>query len=81
MMVVPTKIPPVLFRSVGYGEAYFKLLVSAENRGINEFASMCEGTNVFKAAKDVVQSAGCTATQMRDQLRTKVRKLLLLEIS
>jgi hypothetical protein len=42
---------------------------------------MCEGTNVFKAAKDVVQSAGCTATQMRDQLRTKVRKLLLLEIS
>jgi hypothetical protein len=81
MMVVPTRIPLVLFRLVGYGVAYYKLLVLVENRGITQFASMREGTNVFRAAKDVVQSASCTATQMRGQLRTKVWKLLLLEIS
>jgi hypothetical protein len=80
-MVVPTKIPPVLFRSSGYGEAYYKLLAMGK-KDINEFALMCEGTDLFKEAKAKGSNqSALTATQARDQLRANVRKLLLLELS
>ena len=68
MMVILTKIPPILFWSSGYDEAYYKHLVlagiiPAETRGINEFAKMCEGTKLYKKATKLVQFVS-TAIQL-----------------
>ncbi|KAF8542331.1 hypothetical protein BDD12DRAFT_941074 [Trichophaea hybrida] len=74
VMAVPSKAKPILFTSVGFGGAYYKLIVQS-SRGQDEFITTCEGGALLQEAAQATTST-YHGTSGRNLMRSEIVQML-----